>query len=103
VLEFALLMPRIEEMMLCWQSWMPEQTAFIRFFESSALPAAFPEFPEVSGLAPGMQAWVICNVVDGLPMKLRGTLEVALADAAANSFVVVSIEWGDSPSREDRL
>ncbi len=83
--------PRVEEMALCAQSWVPLRTAFIRFFETSALPAAFPEFPELSELSPGLQAWVIYSVDDGLPMKLRGTLAAAIADAAEHGFVVVLI------------
>jgi hypothetical protein len=66
--------PRIAEMMLRWQIWAPERTAYVRCFDSSAAPAAFPEFPEVSELAPGMEVFVIYNVDDGSPMKLRGRL-----------------------------
>ncbi len=83
--------PQIEEMVLRWQSWVPERTALVRFFDSGAAAEAFPEYPEVSELAPGMQVWVIYNADDGLPMKLRGTLAAAIADAAEHGFVVVLI------------
>ena len=86
-------MPRVEEMILRWQRWVPERTAYIRLFDSGAVPAAFPEFPEASELAPGMQVFVIYNVDDGSPMKGRGTLADAIGDAAANGFVVLRAEY----------
>jgi len=90
--------PRFEQMTLRWQNWAEERTAYIRFFDSVAAAGAFPEYPEVSDLALEMQqVWVIYSVDSGLPMKLRGTLAASLADAAANSFVVVSIDLRDFP------
>ena len=80
-----------------WQSWAVERAACIRLFDAGAVPAAFPEYP-LPELAPGTQVWVIYND-DGLPMKGRGTLETALADAAANGFVVLEIEWGENSTK----
>jgi hypothetical protein len=88
-----LLMLRFEQMVLRWQSWAPERTGYIRCFDSGAAPAAFPEFPEVSELAPGMQVFVIYNVDDGSPMRLRGTLAAAISDAAEHGFVVLRAEY----------
>ena len=86
---------RIKEMMLRWQSWVPERTAYIRCLDSIAAQAAFPEIPEVSELAPG-QVFVIYNVDDGLPMKLRGRLVDAITDAAKLGFVVLRAEYADA-------
>ena len=80
-------------MMLRWQSWVPERTAYIRCFDSGAVPTALPEFPEVSELAPGMQVFVIYKVDDGSPMKLRGRLVDAITDAAELGFVVLGAAY----------
>lgn len=84
--------PRIEEMLLRWQSWVPERTACIRCFDSGAVAAAFPEF-EFPELVPGIQVFVLYNADDGAPMKLRGRLVDAITDAAELGFVVLSAEY----------
>ncbi|MGP0086129.1 MAG: hypothetical protein ACLP0B_21285 [Steroidobacteraceae bacterium] len=89
-------MPRIEKMLVGWQSWAPERAAYIRCFDAVAAPAAFPEILEVSGLEPGEQVFVIYNVDDGLPMKLRGRLVDAITDAAKLGFVVLRAEYADA-------
>jgi len=78
--------------MLVWQNWVPQQTAYVRCFDSGALPAAFAEYPEASGLEPGMQVFVLYSA-DGVPMVGRGTLAVAIADAAEHGFVVLRAEY----------
>jgi hypothetical protein len=83
----------IAPMMLRWQSWVPERTAYIRCFDSGAAPAAFPEFPEVSGLEPGVQVFVLYTADDAAPMILRGTLAAAISDAAKHRFVVLRAEY----------
>jgi len=40
-----------------------------------------------------MQVFVTYNVDDGSPMKLRGTLADAIADAAEHGFVVLRAEY----------
>jgi len=86
-------MPRVEEMLVSWQCWVSERTSFIRFFDSGDLAAAFPEYPQAHGLEPGMRVCVLYNVDDGLPMKLRGRLVDAIADAAKHGFVVLKAEY----------
>jgi hypothetical protein len=80
-------------MMLRWQSWAPERTAYVYCFDSVAAPAAFPEIPEVFGLEPGEQVFVIYKVDDGSPMKLRGRLVDAITDAAELGFVVLGAAY----------
>ena len=85
--------PRIEEMLVRWQSWMPLRSAYVRCFDSVQVPAAFPEDPQVAGLEPGIQVFVLYNADDWAPMKLRGRLVDAIADAAELGFPTASLGW----------
>ncbi len=83
-----------------WQKWAPERTAYILVFYPDDALAVFAEtYPQVVktleelSLAPGRTVSVLYNADDDSPMRLYSILDVALAEAEKEGFVVVSIDW----------
>jgi len=83
-----------------WQKWAPERTAYVLVFYPEDALAVFAETHphamktlEELPLAPGRAVSVLYNADDDSPMRLYSELEVALADAEKEGFVVVSITW----------
>ncbi|MEZ5810651.1 MAG: DUF1150 family protein [Rhizobiaceae bacterium] len=61
--------------------------AYVRKIQSDELIGRYPGLPE---LAPGMELWALF-AADGQPILLTGERQAALAGAAENSLVPVSL------------
>lgn len=89
-------------MLPVWQSWMPQQSAYVRMLSAAELPSEYPQNPEVHGLPPDAVVYVL-HEASGLPIRLFGALGIALTEAGEHGYVVARIELKESPPWRSRL